>query len=147
MAADADDEAADDEDDMPQIIDDFPSSASRTRSGRMSLNSSMNDSLNLSVSSLDLGKEAAVLAGTKCPNCRQRLNVVKNYKPLAGKREKEIISDPLVNILMDEEDQRALQYKLTDFAVYDKPSSEPGGHLVPIFAESLLFRRAKSFNL
>ena len=40
--------------------------------------------------------------------------------------------------MMDEEDQRALQYKLTDFAVYDKPSTESGGHLVPIFAESLL---------
>merc|ERR1740137_15848 len=125
-------EGVTDDDDMPEIIDNVPSA--RTRSGRVS----MNNSLNLSVSSLDLGKEAAALAGTKCPNCRQRLNVVKNYKPKPGRGEKEVFKDPMVNIMMDEEDQRALQYKLTDFAVYDKPSSESGGHLVPIFAESLL---------
>jgi len=125
------------EDDDLQIIDDVP--ASRTRSGsNVSLSTSVDSSLNLSVSSLDLGKDTSHLAGTKCPHCRQRLNVVKKYKPRPGKSAKDILNDDLVNIMMDEDDQSSLQYKLTDFAVYDKPSSESGGHLVPIFAESLL---------
>lgn len=67
------------------------------------------------------------------PHCRQRLKVVKNYKPKPGKEERDIINDPVVNIMMDEDDQRPLQYKMSDFAVYDKPSNtKTGWHLVPI---------------
>ena len=48
----------------------------------------------------------------------------------------QLSKDQAVNIDLGEE-QESLQYKLTDFAVYDKVN-EGERHLVPIFAESLL---------
>ena len=48
----------------------------------------------------------------------------------------QLSKDKEVNIDLGEE-QESLQYKLTDFAVYDKVD-EGERHLVPIFAESLL---------
>ena len=49
-----------------------------------------------------------------------------------------------INIEMDEEDDGAVQYKVTNFTVYDKFSDEMD-HLVPIFAESLLIKGNKIY--
>ena len=71
----------------------------------------------------------------KCTICRQRLGELRRFKPEDGVGLEETSKSQLVNIDLGEEVE-ALQYKLTDFAVYDKVSGER--HLVPIFAESLL---------
>ena len=81
----------------------------------------------------------------KCSKCRQRLTEVRHYKIDSGmKDQSRIIKDPTVNISMDVEDTQALQYKLTDFTVYDKVT-QTQGHLVPIFAESLLKTNKKIY--
>jgi hypothetical protein len=88
-------------------------------------------------------------AGEKCPTCRQRLAEVRRFSPgeegAAGPEQ--VITDPAVNICMDggqEDDGQPLQFKLTDFTVYDAVSG-PEFHLVPIFAESLLSRNVKLY--
>ena len=65
-------------------------------------------------------------------------------QPREGCRAEQVIAHPAVNICMDTEDDQALQYKLTDFAVYDKVS-DTEQHLVPIFAESLLSHYKKLY--
>lgn len=80
----------------------------------------------------------------KCSTCRQHLAEVCHYSPGKGAGAEQVIAHPAVNICMDTEDDQALQYKLTDFAVYDKVS-DTEQHLVPIFAESLLSRYKKLY--
>ena len=58
----------------------------------------------------------------KCSTCRQHLAEVCHYSPGKGAGAEQVIAHPAVNICMDTEDDQALQYKLTDFAVYDKVS-------------------------
>ena len=85
------------------------------------------------------------MAREKCSNCRQRLAEVKTFKP-SGRSAGvvEVVKEPSINIAMDVEDGEALQYKLTDFIIYDNAEdSSIDGHLVPIFAESLLSRGVK----
>ena len=99
--------------DMPEIIEDISCEIHSRRSLNVNTSiGSLNNSLNLSRSSMDLSKDAAALAGQKCSNCHQRLNVVNHYQrqPGPGKGETEVVNSPKVNIMMDEEDQRALQY-------------------------------------
>ena len=72
----------------------------------------------------------------KCTTCRQRLGELRRFKPGDGAGMEEMSKDPKVNIDLGEEAE-ALQYKLTDFCIYDRVSSGER-HLVPIFAESLL---------
>ena len=83
---------------------------------------------------------AAEAARAKCSVCRQRLGEVRRHTATEGAGAEQVIADTTVNIAMDAEDGQALQYKLTDFAVYDSE-----GHLVPIFAESLLSRYKQLF--
>ena len=80
----------------------------------------------------------------KCSTCRQHLAEVCHYSPGKGAGAEQVIAHPAVNICMDTEDDQALQYKLTDFAVYDKVS-DTEQQLVPIFAESLLSRYKKLY--
>ena len=80
----------------------------------------------------------------KCSTCRQHLAEVRHYSPGEGAGAEQVIAHPAVNICMDTEDDQALQYKLTDFAVYDKVS-DTEQQLVPIFAESLLSRYKKLY--
>ena len=72
----------------------------------------------------------------KCTTCRQRLGELRRFNPGDGVGLEEMTKDSKVNIDLGEEAE-ALQYKLTDFAVYDRVSLGER-HLVPIFAESLL---------
>ena len=79
----------------------------------------------------------AVASLEKCTICRQRLVELHRFHPEEeGVGLEQLSKDQAVNIDLGEE-QESLQYKLTDFAVYDKVN-EGERHLVPIFAESLL---------
>ena len=88
----------------------------------------------------DTNSEGRVLRSAKslekCLICRQRLGEVRRFNPDKGVGLVELSKEPKVNIDLGGEGE-ALQYKLTDFSVYDKVGSGER-HLVPIFAESLL---------
>ena len=79
---------------------------------------------------------SAVVSLEKCTICRQRLAELHRFHPEGGVGLDQLSKDQAVNIDLGEE-LESLQYKLTDFAVYDKVN-EGERHLVPIFAESLL---------
>ena len=79
---------------------------------------------------------STVVSLEKCTICRQRLAELHRFHPEGGVGLEQLSKDQAVNIDLGEE-QESLQYKLTDFAVYDKVN-EGERHLVPIFAESLL---------
>ena len=80
---------------------------------------------------------SAVASLEKCTICLQRLVELHRFHPEEeGVGLEQLFKDQAVNIDLGEE-QESLQYKLTDFAVYDKVN-EGERHLVPIFAESLL---------
>lgn len=79
---------------------------------------------------------SAVVSLEKCTTCRQRLAELHKFHPERGVGLEQLSKDQAVNIDLGEE-LESLQYKLTDFAVYDKVN-EGERHLVPIFAESLL---------
>ena len=98
----------------------------------------------LLLSLLHLPSPQAAKSLEKCSTCRQRLADVRHYSPGEGAGAEQVIAHPTVNICMDADDDQALQYKLTDFAVYDKVS-DTEQHLVPIFAESLLSRYKKLY--
>ena len=79
---------------------------------------------------------SAVVSLEKCTICRQRLAELHRFHPEGGVGLDQLSKDQAVNIDLGEE-LESLQYKLTNFAVYDKVN-EGERHLVPIFAESLL---------
>lgn len=79
---------------------------------------------------------SAVASLEKCTICRQRLAELHRFHPETGVGLEQLSEDPAVNLDLGGE-LESLQYKLTDFAVYDKVN-EGERHLVPIFAESLL---------
>ena len=58
-------------------------------------------------------------SSAKCPDCRQRLDDITIFKPIAGVGEAEVAASPEVNIVMDmdmdmDDDSSALQYKITE---------------------------------
>ena len=83
-------------------------------------------------------------ARKKCHHCRQILSEASLFTAGPGKSENAVLNDPAINIEMDEEDDGALQYKVTNFTAYDKFCDDLG-HLVPIFADSLLMRGKKIY--
>ena len=102
----------------------------------------LEESVNTSGRSLRSGVRSH-FSNDKCGTCRQRLSEVKTFSPGEGAGEEQVVADPRVNIILDTEEEDtglALQYKLTDFTVYDGEN-----HLVPIFAESLLSRYKKIY--
>ena len=101
----------------------------------------LEESLNTSSRSLRSGVRSQ-FSNEKCGTCRQRLAEVRSFTPGEGVGEDQVVADPRVNIVLDSEEdgELALQYKLTDFTVYDGEH-----HLVPIFAESLLSRNKKIY--
>ena len=95
-------------------------------------------------SSSSIRKRKAGPARKKCGHCRQILSEATLFTAGPGSSEVDVLNDPNINIEMDDDDDGALQYKLTNFTVYDKLSNGES-HLVPIFADSLLMRGKKIY--
>ena len=117
------DKEEEEEDDLQIVHESTTSTKVQSTSGRVLRSSTVSAS--------------AVASLEKCTICRQRLVELHRFHPEEeGVGLEQLSKDQAVNIDLGEE-QESLQYKLTDFAVYDKVN-EGERHLVPIFAESLL---------
>jgi len=75
----------------------------------------------------------------KCFVCKQRTAEVKTIElPTVGVKEEVAVENP--DIRIDGDDNAALQFKLTNFTIFDK-----SGHVVPIFAPDIINKYKKLY--